>query len=581
MKFLKRPQHFAALRRRLLRRWLSTAAAIALTMGGATGAVLHSEAAYAAGAITFDDSPGTSAPASTLGPYSMTPFSADAQAFGTVSSVSAPGGASVAFAPDVDHVQVGNGWATWSNGYAGDVYWTNGATSVTMTMPAGTKAFYFYAEPDPFATFDITATTQDGSSSGVIPVDGFAGASYFGFYASGSSSLETITVTSSVDFAIGEFGISQSASPQATILFLHGVDESYKDSLFAPLFQHIKDAVPGVSITHFEYFQDKADKAQSGGGCDAAADGQHAVALPSNLAGLPVDTSQNSPARCDSEGDIGQNAIRLDREIQDLYRQKGVKVILVGYSMGGETIRAFLSYSTQASDGVASGMVDSVVLLHGVEQGSWVAAAGGAVTSGASLVTENPFVGTAVSSLIGLFAPNPNRLATQEFNPFGGFIKWTDSQSTKLPDLPYYNTWGDERIVIHHCYLPFGHGCINTDVAHWGDMVLLPGSDNPTQTPLGGGERFLPNGFATNRWEWAEPYQVNWNPLTDPIQIGALSSLVGAPQQHTNYPNKQDSVTVADCRNGESVSVDTEIARVIVARLQGNLYACDLSQAKS
>ena len=112
------------------------------------------------------------------------------------------------FSPSLYHLGVGNGWATWSNGYAGDVYATLGALSATITLPPDTSAFYFYAEPNPFAVFSITAVAQDGTSSGPIPVYGLAGAQYFGFYGTGSARIASITISSDVDFAIGEFGIN-------------------------------------------------------------------------------------------------------------------------------------------------------------------------------------------------------------------------------------------------------------------------------------------------------------------------------------------------------------------------------------
>ena len=162
--------------------------------------------ASAAGTITFDASPGTGAPPATLGPYPMTPFGLDSQPFGFVTGVTGPSG-DVAFSPALDHVRIGQGWATWSHGYAGDVYPTFGGLSATLALPSGTSAFYFYAEPNPFAVFNITAVAQDGTSSGPIAVDGFAGAQYFGFYSTGSEHIASINISSNVDFAIGEFGI--------------------------------------------------------------------------------------------------------------------------------------------------------------------------------------------------------------------------------------------------------------------------------------------------------------------------------------------------------------------------------------
>src|SRR5687768_13706855 len=95
--------------------------------------------------ITFDGGPGTAAPPATLGPYTITPFGADVQPLNTnVTTVAGPTG-TLTFSAPVSHRAVGSGWATWSHGYTGDVYYTDTATSVTMTMPAGTGAFRFYA----------------------------------------------------------------------------------------------------------------------------------------------------------------------------------------------------------------------------------------------------------------------------------------------------------------------------------------------------------------------------------------------------------------------------------------------------
>jgi hypothetical protein len=167
------------------------------------------------GEIVFDGSPGTAAPPATLGPYTMTPFGLDAQTIGAnVTGVSGPAG-TIGFSPVLNHDRIGQGWATWSHGYTGDVYDTfdSGApdpTQATITLPAGTKAFYFYAEPQQFGTFSVEATAQDGTTSGPISVVGNSGARYFGFYGTGSATLSSITVTTAdpTGFAVGEFGIN-------------------------------------------------------------------------------------------------------------------------------------------------------------------------------------------------------------------------------------------------------------------------------------------------------------------------------------------------------------------------------------
>jgi hypothetical protein len=170
--------------------------------------------------IVFDGSPGTGTPPSTLGPYTMTAFGADARAScgasgSMVTGVTDPAG-TIIFSQALMHRIAGTCWATWSNGYTGDVYGTDSSTdvsTVTITLPAGTPAFYFYAEPNQLAVLTITATGDDGTTSGPVSVNGNGGARYFGFYGVGGATVSSITVTTNdpLGFAVGEFGIAPAA----------------------------------------------------------------------------------------------------------------------------------------------------------------------------------------------------------------------------------------------------------------------------------------------------------------------------------------------------------------------------------
>jgi hypothetical protein len=165
--------------------------------------------------IVFDGSPGTNAPPATLGPYAMTKFGADPQPTGTmVTGVTDPAG-TLTFSQPLIHSTVGNGWATWSHGYTGDVYSNVNGSPITITLPGGTRAFYLYAEPNAFALFNVTATAQDGTTSGPVSVQGEGGAAYFGFYATGTPNIATITVTTTdtTGLGVGEFGISPTSPP--------------------------------------------------------------------------------------------------------------------------------------------------------------------------------------------------------------------------------------------------------------------------------------------------------------------------------------------------------------------------------
>jgi hypothetical protein len=147
-------------------------------------------------------------PPTVFGGYAMTVFADDLRRdFHNVSSVVSPLGDSLSFSKKLEHLEIGRGWCTWSNGYDGDVYFVASGKSVTLTLPEQTKAFYFYAEPNLFADRNITV-----SSGGVVlseEVFGNSGAEFFGFYTTGTTALTSITITSNdcSGFAIGEFGI--------------------------------------------------------------------------------------------------------------------------------------------------------------------------------------------------------------------------------------------------------------------------------------------------------------------------------------------------------------------------------------
>jgi hypothetical protein len=164
------------------------------------------------GGIVYVGAPRTSAPPSTLGPYAMHPFGLDVQELGYVSGVDGPTG-HVSFSTPLNHLYANEEpeWKTWSHGYEDDVYasFEEPGEAVALSLPPGTKAFYLYAEPTEFATFDFTVKTQDGTSSGAVPVYGEYGAEFFGFYANGGATIQSVTVECPEDsFAIGEFGIS-------------------------------------------------------------------------------------------------------------------------------------------------------------------------------------------------------------------------------------------------------------------------------------------------------------------------------------------------------------------------------------
>ena len=142
-----------------------------------------------------------------------------------VSSLSSPFG-DVEFGPSLQKLTVPSvGWATWSHGYTGTVYFRNGEDFV-ITLPDLIPAFDLYLEPNVFGIFEITATAEDGSSVMVSQdVEGMAGAKYFGFTSDDGIMTITISAPAGADgFAVAEFRMPEPIpAPGAVTLGLLGL----------------------------------------------------------------------------------------------------------------------------------------------------------------------------------------------------------------------------------------------------------------------------------------------------------------------------------------------------------------------
>ncbi|MCC6678084.1 MAG: hypothetical protein IT436_13165 [Phycisphaerales bacterium] len=166
---------------------------------------------------------GTAAPTGFVHDFTVDapPFRGDV--FADVTSTPDWAGRAITFSTPVSVRAIGAGWATWSHGYTGNVFYTNGATSLTMTLE-DIRAFQFYGEPNPFAVFQTTATGSDGSTSVAAQQfpDGSSGATGWGFYGTGGANVASVTVSSDEDFAVGEFATDWIPAPASLGLFALG-----------------------------------------------------------------------------------------------------------------------------------------------------------------------------------------------------------------------------------------------------------------------------------------------------------------------------------------------------------------------
>jgi hypothetical protein len=117
---------------------------------------------------------------------------------------------------NVPHNQrvIGGGWGSWSHGYTGQVFYTNGATAASYRFPAGTAGADMYVEPNPFSpqTFTATGHCSDGTTATVVfDAEGLSGANHFGFFVQPGFELNQIDISATSDYAMGEIRVGARA----------------------------------------------------------------------------------------------------------------------------------------------------------------------------------------------------------------------------------------------------------------------------------------------------------------------------------------------------------------------------------
>jgi hypothetical protein len=175
----------------------------------------------------------TGPPPAKLGIFQMTPFAPDAYAdFDPVCSLPAPWTYQGALGPqgnvvlggfcDFEARTVPTNWLTWSHGYAGRVYYSNGWNVETLAMPAQTGAFYAYVEPNSMSTYLVTAAGTDvlgRLQQASMYISGASGAALVGVSMPNGGEVKSLTIDcgsglgSCGGFAIGELAI---AGPKLT-----------------------------------------------------------------------------------------------------------------------------------------------------------------------------------------------------------------------------------------------------------------------------------------------------------------------------------------------------------------------------
>jgi len=139
------------------------------------------------------------------------------------------GGDPILFSSPVNHRKIGSGWATWSHGYTGSVYYES-SRELDMEIHEGTCAFIFYLEPNNFATFSMNVTYSNGHSI----VENIAGASGATGIAVSKHSPEAFPTSVNIydvsgaaaGFAVGEFSMAECLECENDRDIMFVVDES-------------------------------------------------------------------------------------------------------------------------------------------------------------------------------------------------------------------------------------------------------------------------------------------------------------------------------------------------------------------
>ncbi len=369
---------------------------------------------------------------------------------------------------------------------------------------------------------------------------------------------------------------------QRSFIFVHGIrgDAGDKTS-FASILAPLRTRFPlEDQVLNFHYFQDLAELV--GGTCRS-----RPFAPPASTAGLPLTLTAHSldPSICDSQSDVGVNAVLLDADVRAQHRKFGGPVTIIANSMGGAIVRAFLAYAVEAQTGAADpGVVSDIFFLQSAQQGSCLA-----YTKVALLGLLSP-LGPAQEIVFDGIAEkirqetewDATRPAIDDLTPvLSATYNYANPSPRHVPDhIRYYNVASDIRWTTR---IDLAGTVVDvplryrgeTTTPSLGDYVMLPGSDDPTRLPLLGGERFAPSvigrGQLSQQWILRRDLMTEMSATvayipTAPFVDGSYSfpnDPLHVPESHFELGSKMDQIFVTDRVTGESLTLDEAILREI------------------
>lgn len=386
-------------------------------------------------------------------------------------------------------------------------------------------------------------------------------------------------------------------------MYVHGIKSNYKTPTFSAVVDVLKsdlyyrtadDNFTG-RFAQFTYYQDVGiTYNEETNKYDIPCAVGTAVAP---AVGIPIPIVNDQRVICDSQSDLGVDAVQLYNDTERLFIDTGRqrKVVLICHSMGCGITRGFLAYAQEmhARDGSRPGadeMVDSVTFLEGAISGSMLAKVGGSIDD---LQTFPPGYGQVFNEVYRAAAKLPplqfdqSRPAAKVLQPGSAYYQWARQEFSPTapgvrytPPLPYFTVYGDIRLQEQACLLT---SCRTLDTTPVGDLVMFPGTPSAYDpAPVGGGRFLLDGARGGQNWEWGMRRDIPFYAIPPlPIAAGgpiSLANAIGlaavAPENHLRFGDTSAEVMIQDCCTGGSVSVATQLLRILRGQLYGQPYVC-------
>lgn len=372
-----------------------------------------------------------------------------------------------------------------------------------------------------------------------------------------------------------DFRVYDQAAPPKPVIYVHGVTTPANNSQFGAIEALLIGPAP-ATFSRFVYFQDAF--VAPGASCN----NMPPVANPSSSIVSATWHGSNYSDACDSQADIGLNAIKLSNEVDAAFASSGgQRVVLLGYSMGAAIIRGMIDYRVELDPATASSRIDSAIFVAGAHHGSFLANA--LVTPGVLQKYTNRLNQWAAAAMqVGLNALplSLSRPAAHQLAVNSDWYDWANAPARPLPaDIGYYNAYGDMVVTDETCVdLYFWDDCWSVELASLGDAVLHTGTTNdPYEGPLVGG---LLSGSKFSRqstveqWQWALTGEFDVKKWKVAVPLGPVhevyrfgSFLANSPLLHTRIPDRDAEILLTQCGSASQVSLRDQLEQVLLEKV--------------